>query len=505
MSRRLALNSFSSTTLFVINAIIMFIMTPVLIGALGNRDYGLWELVMSVMGYMSLLDLGVGGALVRFVSVADGRQDRDDLQKTISTAFVFFILAGLVAVLLFFLISIKPNFVAGSNIKDIANLRTVFMLIGINAAIYFPLQVFVAALMGVQRHYFINNVRIILGIAQACIIYYLLHRFEGHGLIVLALMAPVITVVEFFVFAGAVYLDRNLPNISLLTVSVRKAKEIFLFSGKNVVLMASSRLQNASMPIIIAHVMGVAYIIYFTIPNRLVDYAKGLSMAISIPLTPYFGAAIGRGEQSKLLRSWLNTSLILQSISLTLPIAIFFCGEPFLKLWLGQEYAVAGRMVLYILLFGLLARSLASNAFQILIAQDRHGKCALIWLILSVLSIPLGITGAYLWGIEGVALATSFITVTANLITIYIACVVMHISITFYFRSTVVRLLFPLLLLVSTFTLIANVYPISNYTILILHLVTSGFVYLISLWLFTLDIDSRNWLLNKVGLKIINR
>ena len=169
MSRKLLLNSLSGTTLYAVNVIVAFIMSPVLIRALGNRDYGLWELVMSVIGYMGLLDLGIGGAMVRFVAVADGKQDKDDLQQTISTAFTFFVIVGAVAVLLFIALGYSPGLIAGSETKDIANLGTVFVLLGVNAGMLFPMQVFITTLMGVQRHYFINGVRVVLLSSRACL------------------------------------------------------------------------------------------------------------------------------------------------------------------------------------------------------------------------------------------------------------------------------------------------------------------------------------------------
>ena len=55
LRKKLLLNSLSGTSLYLINIVVAFIMSPVIIRALGNRDYGLWELVMSVIGYMGLL------------------------------------------------------------------------------------------------------------------------------------------------------------------------------------------------------------------------------------------------------------------------------------------------------------------------------------------------------------------------------------------------------------------------------------------------------------------
>ncbi len=491
MSKKLVYNSLSGTFLFVTNIVVAFIMSPILIRALGNRDYGLWELVMSVIGYMGLLDLGIGTALVRFVSVADGRQDTADLQQTISTAFVFFVSVGIVAVLILAGLGAQPNLLAGREVGEIANIGTVLFLLAVNAGFLFPQQVFIATLMGVQRHYFINNVRVVLTLIQAIVLYYLLMRFAGHGLIVLALLTPIFTAIQFFIFSGAVVLDKQIPAIKLGCVKIAKALEMITFAGKSVIMMLASRLQNQSVPIIIGHVIGLSFIVYYVIPSRLVGYAKELTLAIGFPLTPYFGSAIGKGDSDALLKSWLNTSLALQVVSMVLPVVLFFTGESFIRLWLGEEYAVAGRFVLYFLLAGLLADSLATNAFRMLTAQAKHGKCALIWLVLALLSIPVGIWGAYQWGVSGVALGTTMVFVIGHLWTLQMTCGVMQVSLSRYFRETVFKLSLPLLFLIVVLAGLCHIWPITSYLHLVSHVIIAGLVYLLGLWCFTLQGEQR--------------
>lgn len=503
MSKKLLLNSLSGTTHYAVSVVVAFIMSPVYIKALGNRDYGLWELVMSVIGYMGLLDLGVGPALVRFVSIADGKQDRDDLRQTISTSFAFFVVVGSVSVLIFFALGYSPGMIAGSETKDIANLGTVFMLLGINAGMLFPLQVFIATLMGVQRHYIVNSVRIMMLIPRAGLTYYLLLHYQGRGLIIMALLEPIFTAITFLIFSGAVYFDETIPNMSFLAITRSKAKEMLTFGVKSATMMIASRLQNQSVPLIIGNVLGLGQIVYFVLPNRLVDYAKGVSQAIGFPLTPYFGAAVGRGNHGELVKSWLNTTLAIQIVSLAMPVVIFFCGETFLGLWIGQEYSVAGRMVLYILMAGLVADSLAGNSFRILTAQGKHGKIAMIWLVLSVISILLGIWWAHLWGVAGVAAGTTISIVIANMLTVIMACLTMKVSLVTYISKCILPLMLPLLLLMVTMWGACRIFPAKSYIDLILVLITAGSVYITAVWFFTLEADVRQKLKERARLAFI--
>jgi len=502
LKKKLVLNSLSGASLYFINIVAAFIMSPVIIRALGNRDYGLWELVMSVIGYMGLLDLGIGPALVRFVSVASGKQDRDDMQQTISTAFAFFLVIGTVSVLFFALLGYSPRMIAGNETKDIANIGTVFLLFGLNAGIMLPLQVFIATLMGVQRHYFINFSRGVLLIVRSILAYYLLQRFSGKGLIVMALLEPVFSFIQFILFVGAVQLDKQIPGLSMAAVTWRKLKELFTFGVKNATMMIASRLQNQSVPFIIGHVIGLGSIVYFVMPNRMIDYAKGLSMAIGFPLTPYFGATFGKGDHDELVKSWLTTTLVLQMVTMVMPIVIFFYGETFLSLWIGKAYADAGRGVIYFLLVGLAADALATNAFRMLTAQGQHGKSALIWLCLSVASIPLGVIGASLWGVPGVAMGTTTTMVVGNLVTIRMTCTAMRVPMQSYFHETLQQLLIPLTLLAVTLFLCTRVLPVEGYGNIVLQLLIGICVYLASVWVVTLNAAAKAQIIERVKARI---
>lgn len=505
MSKKLLLNSLSGSTLYLANIVVVFIMSPVYIRVLGNRDYGLWELVMSVVGYMGVLDLGIGGSLVRFVSIADGRQDRADLQQTMSTALAFFVPVGLMAIVLFSALSYSPELIAGKETQDIANLGMVFMLLGVNAAMIFPLQVFTATLAGLQRHYFLNCVRLVLLVGRAILCYYLLLRYPSRGLLVMALLTPCFTAVQCVLFVGAVYLDRTIPKITWSAVSRKKARELIGFGAKSATMLIASRLQNQSVPIIIGHMIGLGQIVYFVMPNRLVDYAKGVSRAIGYPLTPYFGSTIGKGNHQELESSWLNTTLALQTVSLAMPIVIFFCGETFLELWLGSEYSVAGRMVLFILLAGLVADSFATNAYNILTAQGRHGKTALMWLVCSVVSILLGIGGAYFWGVTGVAAGTTVATVMGNLLTVTMACAVMRMPLITYFRKTLLRILPALLVLATALWGLGVFFVEKRYLNLIFQICIAGILYLLAIWCISLTKEMRGQILARLGMVVIGK
>ncbi|QSV45040.1 lipopolysaccharide biosynthesis protein [Geobacter benzoatilyticus] len=502
MSRKLIFNSLSGTALYGANIIVAFVMSPIIIRALGNRDYGLWELVMSVIGYMGLLDLGIGPALVRFVSVADGKQDKDDLQKTISTSFVFFVVVGVVAVFSFLLLGYYPAIIAGKETKAIANLGSVFMLLGLNAGMLFPLQVFIATLMGVQRHYFINNVRIVLMVVRAILSYYLLTSYPGKGLLIMALLEPVFTAIQVVAFIGAVYVDRSIPKIAFAAVSLTKAKEMMSFGAKSATMLVASRIQNQSVPLIIGNVINLSSIIYFVIPNRLVEYAKGLSLSLGIPLTPYFGSQLAGGDTESLRKNWIASALILQMITLSMPIALVFLGNEFLELWIGKDIAIQGNNILIILILSLIMQSLVPNAFGLLAAYNSHGRSALVWLISAIFSVIAAMFVGYHYGINAIVAASVLPSSVCSFINLKYACDKINISMAHYFRETSAKIIVPLIAF-SIALYVSNIVLIhKSYGSLLIKLLISTAVYMIMLWIKALSSEQKHIVKDVITIKV---
>lgn len=486
MSKKLIYNSISGTTLYFVSVIIMFIMSPVIVRSLGNRDYGIWEIVISLVGYMGILDLGVGPALLRYVAVAESKRDSKELQAVISSAQFFYFLVGSFAVLVLLFLSQFPQVIFGRESLDVGYLGKILILFTINIGLYFPMISLTAILMGLQYHFMINITRIIIGIIRALIVYNLLLNNPGKGLLILAFMEPIFNIIQFMLFAFVLHRNKDIPAFSIAACSLTKMKELFTYGAKSAILMVASRVQSASLPFVISNMLGVSKIVYFAMPNRLVSYAKDLSMAVGDPLTPYFASNLGKGDKNTLRDSWLQTSLALQIITTAMPLFLLFCGERFLSLWIGTEYGIAGRGVLYCLVAGLSVEAIAPNVSRILMATGNHGRAAVAWLVLSCVCIPFAILGAAVWGITGVALGSSIIIIAGNFITLRMACKEVDVSLTHYLRRTITRLILPLLILASVLWGSTLFLPPHSYLDLILQVMISGIFYLIAVWRFTL-------------------
>src|SRR5262249_61720625 len=70
------------------------VVPPVPVHGLGDRRYGLWSLVESVLGYLMLFDLGVAASVVRYVARFEAARDQDSLNRVVSASLCVFAAAG---------------------------------------------------------------------------------------------------------------------------------------------------------------------------------------------------------------------------------------------------------------------------------------------------------------------------------------------------------------------------------------------------------------------------
>ena len=65
----------------LVKILVSLIYTPIMLRLLGQSEYGLYQLVYSVVSYLSLLSLGFGSSYLRFYSRYKAQKDEDGVAR----------------------------------------------------------------------------------------------------------------------------------------------------------------------------------------------------------------------------------------------------------------------------------------------------------------------------------------------------------------------------------------------------------------------------------------
>ena len=76
--------------------VVMFFLSPYVVGKLDAVAYGIWSLLTVLTGYMGIFDLGVRASVGRHIALYLGKKDKQGVDETIRAGFGFFSLTVLV-------------------------------------------------------------------------------------------------------------------------------------------------------------------------------------------------------------------------------------------------------------------------------------------------------------------------------------------------------------------------------------------------------------------------
>lgn len=128
----------------VVKILVNLIYTPIMLRLLGQSEYGLYQLVYSVVSYLSLLSLGFGSSYLRFYSRYKAQKDEDGVAKLNGMFMIIFCLISLICVGcgIVMLANIRSIFGTGLTENEYVTARILMGLLIMNLALTFPNSVF---------------------------------------------------------------------------------------------------------------------------------------------------------------------------------------------------------------------------------------------------------------------------------------------------------------------------------------------------------------------------
>ena len=490
MIKRLFLNSLSSGVLYAVNIGIAFILSPIMVFELGNRDYGIWEMLLSFCGYFGILELGLGPAIIRYVAREIALENPEGLNTIFNSAFWGLLFSGLLGLAVVSLAAVWPEKLLNLQPKEVSYLSTMCVVAGLNLLVQFLGTLFVAFLMGRQEYLKVNSFRSGFYILQAIFIYLALTRWPGSKLLWIAVVSLAGSIFQYLVLAFMCFGGRNPIKFSRNAFSWDIAKELYRFGFNSAVLMVSDRVQRQSLPLIIGHVSGAALVVFYAIPKRLVDYARDFVFSMSMPLMPYF-SSIDAVRSNEKMKEWFPTSRAVSFLTMPAAAMLLLLGEPFLNIWIGPEYGAKGRWVVIFLSMSFWISGTFSNSSRVLIASGKHGPAAQKALVISTIAILFSLPATIYFGVSGSALVVLFANLAADWVFWRYASVWVGVSMPEHFKKTIKPLLVPTFCLLVVLISIRGSCKLVNYFDLFTTAVAAILAYLSAAWRFFLTAEER--------------
>lgn len=400
---------------------INFMLSPYVVHHLGNTAYGVWTVTLSLTGYLGLLDLGVRGAVTRYVARFHTQQDHEHSSNVASSAMMIFATAGLVAILTSIVLA---GFVVGHMkipAQYVGAARIVLVIIGLNIAVSLVNGVFGGILVGLQRFDLTNSIEIGLSVLRAVAIVTALYL--GYGIVTLAIVQLAATTLR---WAANIGLTRYLyPELRIRLNHANRAgiNLIFSFSVFSFLLHVSDSLIYASDELVIATflrataVAAVTGVAFYAIGGNLVQYSRTIAAAISQTMTPLASSVEASQDQRKLQNIVLFGARAGSMIMFPIAVTFLLRGSTFIGLWMGSQYADLSGKVLWILAITLLFWAGNGVTAGSLLGLSKHKPLVPAMVVEGVFNLALSIALVRTrLGILGVAWGTVIPSVASNML-----------------------------------------------------------------------------------------
>ncbi|MCD6378932.1 oligosaccharide flippase family protein [bacterium] len=398
----------------VSNIIVSFFMLPFVVGAIGDRWYGLWVLAAAFVGYYGLLDLGLSTANQRFISRAIGKGEKKEIDIVFNTS-LGLLLIGAMLVLLgsLIVVIITPHFVENAN--DIHIFRILTVIIGISMAISFPVRAFDGFLYSHIRYDIVNIIELIKLVVRTILIVYFLS--QGKGIITLALISAFVETLQ--CATKVCYVLKKHPELKI-GLSYFKPDHIRTLLGYSIysfIATIGNRLQFHLDAFVITAFVGLSLVTHYNIGTRIAGYYILIITSMIALVMPVFSKLEGQNDYSNIRKHYLFLTKLNTILSVFIAGSLLIYGKAFIIRWMGPGYTDSFR-VLTILLIGLLFNTIQISSKSILFSISKHKMYAITVIIEGLANLLLSIILVRKFGILGVAMGTAIPALITNLFVI---------------------------------------------------------------------------------------
>jgi O-antigen/teichoic acid export membrane protein len=467
-------------------------MTPFMIGALGDKLYGLWMLVASLTGFYGLLNLGLTSAVQRYLAKAIGKNDYKEANVIFNTSFFIFLIIGFISFLVtIIIVFLAPLFVKSP--EDINLFRYVIILYGVSLAAGFPIRAFWGVFSSHLRYKETILIDIINVIIKSGLIIIVLKL--GYGIIAVAVVNLATDLLWYF--ANAIY---ALKIATYVKISPKycvwgKTKLFFNYSIFSFISQIASKVKFDIDNYVISAFVGLSSITTYAIGIRLIRYfSQFVSRAIEI-MIPVFSQYDGAGDYRAIKKYMFFSTKISIYYSLLLAALLIFLGKAFIIWWVGDSYHEA-YIIIIIMITPYVSDHILNPSNQMLYGVSKHKSLAILNVCEAIANLTLSLIFVHIWGIKGVALGTAIpLFVTRTIFNPILVCNYLKMHLLEYYGILLLTLSKALLCILIAWLFTYSL-PTANIFLMILAGALFSIIYIPLIFIIGFTTDEKKYLLN---------
>ena len=399
----------------ILSTLVQLIYTPLLIRMLGQSEYGLYSLVSSIIGYLTVLDLGFGNAIVVYTAKYRAQKKYDEEKKLHGMFFVVFCVIGLVAGLLGLGLFFLAPTIFGSTMTNIEleKMKIMLLILAFNLAITFPFSIYSSIINAYEKFTFQKLMSIFNTLMKPLLMIPLL--FLGYKSIAMCIVITIVNII--ILVSNYVYCRKNLNvRIKFLGFDKLLFKTIFSYSFFIFLGVIVDKINWSVDQFVLGAVSGTVAVSLYSVASQINTLFVNLSTAVSGVLLPKMSKMVAsHASNEDLTEEFIKVGRIQYLIVFLMASGLTLFGKEFIIAWVGQEF-ITSYYIALILILPLCIPLIQNLGISIMQAKNMHKFRAILLVIIAIANIAISIPLAKLYGGIGIVIGTSLALIVGNII-----------------------------------------------------------------------------------------
>lgn len=482
------LGIFLSYLNIALQAVIGFLYVPILLHYIGKSEYGLYQLMGSLIAYFSIMDFGLSAAVIRFYAKYKALKDSIGMENILAISVRGYGAVTVLALAIGFVCYgfLDVIFVGSMTVSEVNEAKQIFLLLLLNIVITLSTMVFRNAH---ERFFFLKGMETIQLVMQPILVVLVLQHHPSAFSV-----AAVQTVLNLLLSGARVYycfhdlhvkIHFHYWSPELFSEFKKLALSVFVVTLIDQVFWKTNQ-------IILGIISGTAAVAVYSIASLIYMNYMALSTAISGVYLPHVTGMVARKEPiSSLSELFIQIGRWQYYLLALVATGFIIFGKQFIALWAGPGFEDSYIITLLIIL-PFTVDLIQNIGLAIMQAMNRYDFRARIYFLTGVLNLLLAIPLGIKYGGIGCAVATGISMIVGNgFIMNWYYAKEMHLAIASFWKQIGKISFITFMCLVIGYWVNAYIGPYGGIYPFILKVVMYTILYVVMIYFFAMNLSER--------------
>lgn len=396
-----------------VNVIVQMIYVPLLLNSIGQDEFGIYQLVGSIMAYVISINGVLSAGVGRFYCKSIAENDFQKAENTLAVSRrIYWAMSIIAMVVVYFLTLVFRRVYSDSfSSSQLDECTAMLFVLGINTVVTMNNSVSIAAITAHERFVFLKLSSLAVLVIQPFLVIALTNYYPSAltvTLVVLAMNSACAVVQGLY--------RRNVLNIGRRYYGwdSKLAKALMSFSGGIIMVTIADQIFWKTDQLIVGYLFGAEFVAVYSVGSQIYQMYMGIGSAAGAVFLPRVSELFHRNHDLKAMSDLFIKFGRLNCLLLMFVLcgyAIF--GLDFISMWVGDGYSDA-YLIALIVMIPFTIDLIQNLGLTILQVTNQYYFRGVMYLVVAILNVFLTLFLLSIWGLPGAAVSTAIAMFIGN-------------------------------------------------------------------------------------------